>query len=178
MALWSRDNPPPNLCPGLCQPHPWLRSTGGGGVGTFMFQQPLSAVQIASLQGKSGERQGPRESLSPPYQAAEEVGENQAPGQKIGSEWDQARAAPPPASPLSPHPAPCNQGPPAPQVGPPGSLCKPPWALESASFPPHPRPGWGHRDTSAVLRLQLSDQPERHKRVVVFQPVQGVGIDV
>lgn len=98
-----------------------------------------------------------------PHQTPGEVGENQTPKQKMGSGWDQARAAPPCASPFSPHAAPCNQGPSTP-VGPPGSLCQPPWALESASFPPHSRPGWDHRGLSAVSRLQLPSWPEGHKQ--------------
>lgn len=78
---------------------------GAGGV-MFMFQQPFSAGQRAGLQGVSWEWQGPREPSPLP----------QVPDQKMGSGWVQARDTPAEASPLSPHPAPCNQRPPAPQV--------------------------------------------------------------
>lgn len=136
---------------------------GGWGEAHSCFSNPFQLRKQPACRECPGEWQGPRESLCLPTRPQRRWEKTRL-QTKTGSGWDQARAAPPPASPISPHPTLCNQGLPAPWVGHPRSLCRPPWALESAPRPPHPRSGWGHRDTSAVLRLQLPSWPECHKQ--------------
>lgn len=151
-AQWSGAIPSPKPLPRPVSAPP-LAHKWGRGVGRHIH---ASATPFSCAKSQ------PAGSVLRSGKAPGEVGENQTLDQKMGSGWDQARAPPPPASPLSPHPTHVTRRPQHPQWATPGASANRhrPWNQHPA-LPA--RAGWGPRHFSC-LRLQHPNWPGCHSR--------------